>query len=220
MIRQYLWATILVLIIPAALAGTNVYRFNVDGQIIIKDYVPAELAPLGYQVLNAQGMVVRTVARELTANEIAERDRKIELERKRQARIDERKKADRDLLRLFATVDDVDRALTRKSEEVLTHIELQKRRIVDVQGKLESAQQVAANIERRGQAVSPDLKLEIEQYQQAIQDNELGIEQRYKSLKALEDEYAAFRYRVNVLTVYPLGTLSEDVDPARLPSEK
>jgi hypothetical protein len=219
MIRQYLWATLFALITPAVLAGSNVYRFNVDGQIIIKDTVPADLAPLGYQVLNGQGMVIRTVPRELTAEEIAERDHKLEQERQLQARIDKRKTADRALLRLYSSISDVDRALKRKSDEVLAHIELQKRRSLDVQEKLESAQQVAANMERRGQEVSPELKAEISQYQQAIKDNELGVEERKNTLVALDKEYKNIRHRLQVLAVYPLGTLPEDVDVERLQAE-
>ena len=219
MIRQYFWASLFVLLTPAVLAGSNVYRFNVDGQIVIKDTVPADLAPLGYQVLNGQGMVIRTVPRELTAEEIAERDHKLEQERQFQARIDKRKTADRALLRLYSSISDVDRALKRKSEEVLAHIELQKRRSLDVQEKLESAQQVAANMERRGQEVSPELKAEISQYQQAIKDNELGVEERKNTLVALDKEYSEIRYRLQVLAVYPLGTLPEDVDVERLQAE-
>lgn len=216
MIRQWISATFLVLAVPVVMAAGNVYRFNVDGQIVIKDSVPSDLAPLGYQVLNSQGMLIRTVPRELTREEIIERDRKLEIERQHQERIAARKQADKDLQRLYASVDDVDRALKRKSEEVLTHIELQKRRVVDIQEKLESAQQVAANIERRGQVVSPELKAEIAQYQQAIKDTEQGIVEREKALNVLKKEYADVRYRVHVLTVYPAGTLPDEIDPSRL----
>ena len=38
----------------------QLYRFTVDGAVVLKDHVPAEYSHLGYQVLNSQGMVVRT----------------------------------------------------------------------------------------------------------------------------------------------------------------
>lgn len=216
MIRQWFWVTLLILATPVVVAASNVYRFNVDGQIIIKDMVPADLAPLGYQVLNGQGMVIRTVPRELTPSEIAGRDRKIEIERQYQLRIEKRKNSDRDLLRLYTSISDVERALKRKSDEVRAHIDLQKRRLVDMRNKLESAQQVAANMERRGQEVSADLKAEISQYQQTIKDNELGIIEREQMIVSLDKEYSDVRYRLQVLTVYPPGTLPENVDPERL----
>ena len=48
MIRQYFWASLFVLLTPAVLAGSNVYRFNVDKQAFMIDASSgALLSPLG-----------------------------------------------------------------------------------------------------------------------------------------------------------------------------
>ena len=197
-------------------AGAQFYRFKVDGQIVIKDSVPAELAPLGYEVLNAQGMVVKRVARELTDAEIAERDRLKSEQEAHARRVAERKQKDRDLLRIYSTVADVDRALARKSEEVIAQKELQLRRIVDLTDKLEQAQQVAANTERRGQVVPDSLVDEIRHYQEAIRSATVAVKESERKLASLEQDYAATRQRLKVLSVYPPGTLPEDVDTTNL----
>jgi len=201
----------------SALAAGNVYRFNVDGQVVIKDTIPAELAPLGYDVINSKGMVVKRVPRELTAAEIAERDQRKAEQEARLAHIAARKEKDRDLLRIYSTVADVDRALSRKSEEVVTQKDLQARRAEDLNEKLEQAQQAAADTERRGREVPQALLDEIRHYQEAIQGTQTAIAELERKLENLTAEYAVTRERLRILSVYPPGTLPEEVDDSRLP---
>ena len=110
MFRRLLVGATLSALACASLAAGNVYRFNVDGQVVIKDSVPADLAPLGYDVLNSRGMLVKRVPRELTPEEIAERDRLKAEQEARNVRIEQRKQKDKDLMRIYSTVADVDRA--------------------------------------------------------------------------------------------------------------
>jgi len=216
MLRSILLISALLTMSLSAQAG-KLYRFVVDGRVVIKDSVPAELAPLGYEVLNAQGMVLRKVPRELTADEIAERDRLQAEKDAHQARIAKQKEQDKSLMRLYSGVADVDRALLRKTDEVDAQILIQKRRITDLQEKLAQAQQAAADTERRGRDVPDTLRQEIRLYQEAILSSEESILEKEVALQRLRAEYQAIRERLRVLSVYPAGTLPEDVDPARLP---
>ncbi|MEC8908234.1 MAG: hypothetical protein VYE76_05110 [Pseudomonadota bacterium] len=218
MFRRLLVGATLSALACASLAAGNVYRFNVDGQVVIKDSVPADLAPLGYDVLNSRGMLVKRVPRELTPEEIAERDRLKAEQEARNVRIERRKQKDKDLMRIYSTVADVDRALQRKSDEVITQKDLQARRITDLTEKLEQAQQAAANTERRGAAVPESLVDEIRHYQSAIQGAEVAIRELEEKLETLNHDYGVIRQRLRVLSVYPEGTLPEDVDNSRLPA--
>ena len=215
MLRQCFQIAILSACALPVLAG-NLYRFNVDGQVVIKDSVPAELAPLGYEVLNSQGMVVRRVERELTAEEIAARDAKQAAADARKARIEAQREQDKSLLRLYATPADVDRAHRRKVDEVQAQIDMQQRRIADLETKLASAQQTAADAERRGYEVQPNLLKEIELYQQGIDTATTNIAEREEQLQVLNKKYSDIRQRVRILSVYSPGTLAEDVDEKRL----
>ena len=211
MFRHLLCAAVLCAMTMPALAGGKLYRFKVDGRVVIKDSVPAELAPLGYEVLNSQGAVLQVVPRELTPAEISERDRQIEEQRQRDKRIARRKAEDEALVRLYAGPDDVDRALKRKTDDVQAHIDLQERRRAESQEKLEAAQQRAANIERQGKEVTPEMKLDIVQLGKAVEDARQKISQRQEEKQRLTDEYAATRRRIELLQHYPMGTLPEDI---------
>jgi hypothetical protein len=63
-------ALILALISPVVSAA-KLYRFEVDGRLILKDHIPPEYAQMGYHILNDQGLVVKRVKPAPTASELA-----------------------------------------------------------------------------------------------------------------------------------------------------
>ena len=115
-------------------------------------------------------------------------------------------------MRLYAKPSDVERARQRKADEIDSYIQLQRRRIVDLEQKLEKSQAQAANIERRGQEVPADMRLEIVQLQNGIRDSEGNIKARQQEMKDSTRDFAEQYERVRILQVYPAGTLDADVD--------
>tara|TARA_Y100000590_G_scaffold250478_2_gene281381 strand:+ start:11706 stop:12377 length:672 start_codon:yes stop_codon:yes gene_type:complete len=194
----------------------KMYRFKVDGAVIIKDYVPSEYSHLGYDVLNSKGMVIDRVERAPTPEELKEkRAQEARAEARRQA-MEKRKEEDRRLLRLYASPEDVERARQRRVEEVNSYIGLQRRRITELQEKLERSEGQAANIERKGREVPADLRLEIAQLQAAIRDAQNTIKDRQEEMIKITQEYASEYERIRVLQVYPPGTLDSEVDYERV----
>ena len=202
-----------------ALAGNYFYRFSVEGRTVIKDYVPAELAPLGYEVLDSRGMVIRTVARELTASEIAERERRIAAAKALEARKEARRKQDMDILRQYASAADITRSLKRKVDDMRSQIAQQMLLQQDLRNKLEQQQGRAAGHERNGRDVPDSLRVDIERLQAGLADIDAGIARREASITALEQDYEQLYFRFRVLHVYEPGTLEEEVDPQRLPED-
>lgn len=213
---------LLVLFTCAALLTTglvhaqSLYRFKVEGRVVLKDHVPPEYSHLGYEILNNQGMVVKVVPPAPTAEELAQRRAEEAAKKARQDAIAAQRASDQDLLRLYARPSDVERSRKRKADEIESYMQLQRRRIADLEQKLEKAQQQAANFERRGQEVPPDLRLEVVQLQNGIRDSENNIRQRQQELEDSTREFAVQYERVRVLQVYPPGTLDEDVDLDRV----
>lgn len=200
----------MLIVVPAQ--AKSLYRFKVDGQVILKDHIPAEYSHLGYDVLNSKGMVVRVVPPAPTAEELAQRRAQEAAQKARQEAIAEQRRRDQDLLRLYARPADVERARQRKADDINSYIQLQRRRIVDLEMQLEKAQQQAANFERRGQDVPSDLRLEVVELQNGIRDSDTNIRQRQQEMADVTRDFAAQYERVRVLQVYPAGTLDEDVD--------
>jgi len=201
---------ILALISPMAYAA-KLYRFKVDGRVIMKDHVPPEYAQMGYEVLNDQGLVVKQVQRAATAEELAAKEAQEAIKAARIERIRIRREADQALLRVYSKPEDVERARKRKVDNINGYISLQQRRIADLTEKLEKAQARAANYERSGQEIPVDKRLEIAQLQNQIRESHSNIKSRnvekVESTKVYAEEYS----RMMLLLKYPPGTLESDI---------
>ena len=203
-------ALILALISPVAFAA-RLYRFNVDGQMIMKDHVPPEYAQMGYDILNDQGLVVKRISPAPTPEELAALAAQEAIKKARLERIRIRREADQGLLRVYSKPADVERARKRKVGNIDGYISLQQRRIVDLTEKLERAQARAANYERSGQEIPVDMRLEIAQLQNQIRESHSNIKTRnmekVESTKVYAEEYS----RMQILLKYPPGTLESDI---------
>jgi hypothetical protein len=191
--------------------AAKLYRFKVDGQVIMKDHVPPEYAQMGYEVLNDQGFVVKHVLRAATAEELAAKEAKEAIKAARIERIRVRREADQGLLRIYSKPEDVERARKRKVDNINGYIGLQQRRITDLTEKLEKAQARAANYERSGQEIPVDMRLEIAQLQNQIRESHSNIKirntEKVESTKVYAEEYS----RMLLLLKYPPGTLESDI---------
>lgn len=211
--KGFVWCVVLSgLLLSNVSHAAKLYRFKVDGRVIIKDHVPAEYSHMGYEVLNSSGLVVKRVAPAPTAEELAQRRAAEKAKQERLAKIAAKRKQDLDLLRLYAKPEDVERARQRKADEIESYVQLQRRRIADLEVKLEQSQGDAANIERRGIEVPADLRLEIAQLQNRIRESHSNIKSRQREMINSTKEFSLQYERVRVLQVYKPGTLDEDVD--------
>jgi hypothetical protein len=203
-------ALILALISPVAFAA-KLYRFEVEGRVILKDHVPPEYAQMGYQILSVQGLMIKQVERAPTASELAAIAVKKAIEEARFERIRIRREADRALLRIYSKPADVERARQRSIDDIDGYIGLQQRRIVNLTDKLERAQGRAANQERAGLDVPVDMRFEIAQLQKQIRETHANIEirkdQKIESTKVFTNDY----YRMLILLKYPPGTLESEI---------
>jgi hypothetical protein len=191
--------------------AAKLYRFKVDGHVIMKDHVPPEYAQMGYEVLNDQGLVVKRVQRAATPEELAAKEAKEAIKSARIERIRVRREADQGLLRIYSKPEDVERARKRKVDNINGYIGLQQRRITDLTEKLEKAQARAANYERSGQEIPVDMRLEIAQLQNQIRESHSNIKirntEKVESTKVYAEEYS----RMLLLLKYPPGTLESDI---------
>lgn len=184
-------ACLAVLLAVAAPAGAAEYYRYVDTNgitVISRQGVPANVIGNGYEVINEHGRVVRVVPRALTAEE----HRQLQAE-KEQAEID------RQLLRLYSQVVDVERAEERKQMEIDAFIGLVRRNISDLNEDKAALLREAGNHERSGREVPADLLDKIA----ALEQRERGYFQeieRYQELKqTVAADFAADRQRVSEL---------------------
>ena len=203
--------TAMLLVSIAANADMRMYRYKVDGKTIINGSVPPEFVHLGYEILNSKGIVIDVVPRALTKQEIAEKERLEAIAERRQQLIVEQRKKDATLLRLYTTINDINRAQARKTEEINSYIELSLRDIATAEEKLDKARADAAGYERRDKEIPANLQLELVQLEESIADSYDKIKRRRSELANLQQDFEINRQRLLVLKVYELGTLDDEV---------
>lgn len=134
------------------LAFGDLYRYVDDKGVVVLDRhgVPPQFIGKGYEVLNEQGRVTRVVPPAPTAEE---RQRLLEAEA--------RATSDVQLLRLYASAEDVERAKIRKLAELDGVIGISRGNLQALRTQQESLQGQAANHERAGREVPEALLVQI-----------------------------------------------------------
>jgi len=166
------------------------YRYvdNKGGTVLDRQGVPPEFVGKGYQVLNERGRVIQVVPPAPTAEEIQRQQAdKVQAESNAQ------------LLHLYSSVDDVDRAKNRKLAELDALIAVAQGNLQGLSVQQNTLQGQAADQERAGRVV-----------QQSLLDQMNGVREDQKNLKAeivryqdsrkqAEASFAADRARVQQL---------------------
>ncbi|MNP17199.1 hypothetical protein D3C76_1096250 [compost metagenome] len=133
---------------PAASGPVELYRYVNDKGVTVIDRlgVPPQYIGKGYEVLNEQGRVIRTVPPAPTAEERARR--------KAEAA---QASTDAQLLRLYTSVEDVDRARERKLSELDGLSSVARGNLQSVKTQQVNLQSQAAEQERAGRQVPDQL---------------------------------------------------------------
>ncbi|WP_213662496.1 DUF4124 domain-containing protein [Stutzerimonas stutzeri] len=175
-------------LLTATLAdAAELYRYTDERGVVVLDRhgVPPQHIGRGYEVLNEQGRVVRVVPPAPTAEE---------MQRQQQAKA--RAAADVQLLRLYASPDDVDRARKRKLAELDSIIGITQSNLQSLRTQQETLRTQAAQHERAGREVPQNLLTQIanlEKEQAGLQRDQV----RYQRAKVEADaSFARDRERV------------------------
>lgn len=185
--RRTLW---LGLLLPLWASASEMYRYtNAQGITVIdRQGVPSEFIGKGYEVLNDQGRVVRVVPPAPTPDEM----KKLLADR-------ERAKSDVQLLRLYSSPEDVDRARTRKLAELDGLIGVATGNLQSVRLQQANLQKQAADQERAGHQVPEQLLSQIASQRDEQVRLKKEIERHQATRKHAENSFAADRSRVGEL---------------------
>ena len=170
--------------------AAEVYRYLNDKNLPVLDRqgVPPQYIGKGYEVLNEQGRVIRVVPPAPS-----------EAERQRMAEDKARASSDAQLMRLYSTQEDIDRALERKLAEVDGLIGVAAGNKQSLRTQQVNLQSQAAELERSGRPVPEHLVAQIEnlKLEQVQLDKDI---QRYKGVRAeAQASFAADRVRLGEL---------------------
>ena len=178
------------LLLPVVAGATELYRYVDDKGITVlsRQGVPPEHIRRGYEVLNDQGRVVKVIPPAPSAEEM----KHILAERARAS-------SDAQLLRLYSTPEDVERARQRKLAELDGLIGVARSNLQSVRTQQANLQSQAADHERAGREVPAHLLAQIDN-QKAEQARLKSDILRYQAVRKEADvSFNADRDRLKVL---------------------
>lgn len=172
---------------PALASAAELYRYVDERGVVVLDRhgVPPQHISRGYQVLNEQGRVIRVVPPAPSAEEFA----RLQAQKARDA-------SDAQLLRLYASVEDVERAETRKLAELGSVIGLARGNLQSIRNQRSSLQKQAANHERAGRKVPDNLLGQIKNLEKEEQSLLRDLTRFEKARADAEVSFANDRQRV------------------------
>ncbi|MCX2833307.1 hypothetical protein [Microbulbifer thermotolerans] len=127
--------------------GKVLYRYtDENGVRVLDDKVPPRYVAKGYEILSLSGRVLKVVPPQLSGEELAE-----------QKRLEEQREVDRQLLKRYNSVADIESARARKLAIVEQDMAIMRSNIASLGRQIEQEEAAAARIQRQGREVAPGL---------------------------------------------------------------
>ena len=150
------------LALPAAAA--NIYKYiDKDGRTVFNSFIPAEYVKNGYTILNEQGQVVQVVPRAATAEELnAQQAAKAAEDAALAARLAQ-EEADKLLIRLYRTPEDIERKRDNNVKQLQTQQDLVSLNLTKTEAEIKAAQTAIDNTNKLGRPVTDDMKKRLDE---------------------------------------------------------
>jgi hypothetical protein len=186
-------------VIPMA-ASAEFYRYiNEDGVTVLNNTIPTTVVKNGYDILDDKGRVLEVVPRALTPEEMRQQEGELaESQSLAQAQRD-RKDADENLLVLYGTPEDVERARDTELASIAGHIKTQKDLLRRMEGQKRELEANLANIERAGGTIDEESLDGIRVIEDRMVPINSEIKAKYSEMDVLRASYAADINRVREL---------------------
>ncbi|WP_157581205.1 hypothetical protein [Spongiibacter tropicus] len=201
--------------VSAQAAEKLFYRYvDSSNKVVILDRLPPDVVPRGYDVIRADGSVVKSVAPQLTEEEREALRREKAVARAR-AEAEEKLRAwDESLLLRYSNIDDIEHAKQRALTDIRVRISILKSNLSTVKQQVLNNQAEAAELERRGQAVPAALSKTLADLRHEVSTTEQQIGRRLVELDDVDAAYERDKERFSQLeTVLRRRSYSRQSEP-------
>lgn len=195
--KRWLWLLLLPGLAGAAgeAPATYLYRYhNADGTLALSATLSQQAIYSGYQVLDANGRVIKSVS---AAPPEEQARRRAELQARRQA--EARARQDEELKRLYAGPGDAERARERRIEALQLKIGYAENSLERQQDKLDQEIHNAAQAERGGRPVAENTRAAIDRYTRQIRESRESIAEYRQNMEAVRAQYQPIIERLREL---------------------
>ncbi len=195
-VRQLLnrrhWCLFLLVFCAAASAQADkvFYRYvDSSNKVVILDRLPPEVVPRGYDVIRADGSVVKTVAARLSEEERQAWAREQAVARARAEAEEKLRNWDESLLLRYSDIDDIEHAKERALRDIRVRISILKSNLNALKQKVSSNQSEAAELERRAMEVPEALAQTLTDLRREVSGTEKDILRRQEELAEVAEAY-------------------------------
>ncbi|MEE4359885.1 MAG: DUF4124 domain-containing protein [Pseudomonadales bacterium] len=195
---------VLALLLGAPATAAELFRYeNEDGIVVLSSSLPPQFATRGYTVIDERGRVVREVKRQLTPEEIRQREAARAAEEAERIAAEAQRARDEELVRLYGSPDDVTRAMERRVASIEGAIRTVESNIQRLRNQKRNLERRAADYERSGREIPEALIDNIRVLDEQVAERQEEIAQREREIEAARDEFARDRDRVRYLLGFP-----------------
>ncbi len=196
--QKRIWYPAIALLLGGAVTiadAAELYRYvNDKGVTVLDRSVPPQYVSRGYEVLDRDGRVKQVVPAAPSPEE-RQAQRVAEQEQQRQ------RSADETLLRLYSSVDDLNRAQTRQIQQIESLIASAEAGLLTLQSQRDEVQSRAASQERAGREVDQQLLQRLQAIEAEQQRLERQIARHQQEIERVNQTFAARRERLAQLLV-------------------
>ncbi|WP_456379766.1 DUF4124 domain-containing protein [Thiolapillus sp.] len=189
------------LIVVSHSANAKLYKWvDEEGNVQYSDKLPPEAVKKPHDKLDRRGLVIDRTGRAKTPEEIAEEERVKKLREETQRQIAEQQAKDRVLLNSYRSDDDIILARDGKLATIDSQIRITYTNITRLKERLSGYKKKAANLERQGKPISPQLQTSIENTRKEINDSYASILRQEKDKDTIRAKYAQDLERFRTLS--------------------
>ena len=194
--HKWVWYPVMTFLLGGAAAvadASELYRYvNDKGVTVLDRSAPPQHVSRGYEVLDMDGRVKQVVPAALSREE---RQALRDAEQKQQRQ----RSSDETLLRLYSSVDDLDRAHARQIQQIEGLIASARGSLQSLQNQRDEVQSRAASQERAGSAVEPQLLQRLQGIEAERARVERQIARHHEEIASVNDAFASRRERLGKL---------------------
>ncbi|SEA16274.1 hypothetical protein [Microbulbifer marinus] len=166
--------------------GKVLYRYSDENGVqVLDDLVPPRYVANGYEVLTPTGRLLKVVPPQLSGEELREQQRR-----------EAQQEADRQLLRRYNSVADIESARSRKLAIVEQDMAIMRSNISTLGKQIEQEEAAAARTQRNGREVAPELLQRIADLREEVAVLRERLSRREAEAESINSEFdqAAARY--------------------------
>lgn len=173
-------------------AEAKTYRWvDENGQVHYSDHLPPKDVNRAYSVMSKEGITVDKVEKAKTKEELEEEARRQQQELEREQRVKEQAAYDHILLDTYTAVSDLEDTRDRYIATLEGLIKVAQHKLSNLNRDLENFRRSAANLERNGKTVPPDLSQDIAKLQSQVEAEHSFIAAQRAQQKKVREKFAA-----------------------------